>query len=197
MKNTSTAADIEAFFEACGKTVLTFLGFSGASYERPDAMLDAAAGMLDRHDPAATIVNIGATPDGIGAVYELAKQRGFETTGVVSAQALDAEVAPSSHADHVFYVEDETWGGYLDDGRTLSPTSEAMVSISDIIIAIGGGKVARDELLEARRRSKTITFIPAEMNHAKAIEKAERKEETPPTEFRGAAEIALAGRMKP
>ena len=37
-------------------------------------MLAGAERVLSEFDPGRTIVNIGATPDGIGAVYELAKR---------------------------------------------------------------------------------------------------------------------------
>ena len=50
-------------------------------------MLRKAGRILDEFDPSKTIVNIGATPEGIGAVYELAKRRGFVTTGIISTQA--------------------------------------------------------------------------------------------------------------
>ena len=59
------------------KTVLTFLGYSGAEYESPARMLADAAAVLAGQDPSRVIVNIGATADGIGAVYALARQRGF------------------------------------------------------------------------------------------------------------------------
>jgi len=39
------------------------------------AMLASAERVMSEFDPAGTIVNIGATPEGIGAVYELAKPR--------------------------------------------------------------------------------------------------------------------------
>jgi hypothetical protein len=154
-------------------------------------MLASAERVLSAFDPGSTIVNIGATPDGIGAVYELAKRKGFVTTGIVSAQAMRYDVGLSPHVDHVFYVEDATWGGYLEGTDRLSPTSEAMVENSNILVGIGGGEVARDELLEARRSGREVRFFPADMNHAKARENARRKGIPPPTDFRGAAHLAF------
>jgi hypothetical protein len=55
------------------------------------------------------------------------------------------------------------------------------------MIGIGGNAIARDELDEARRRGKPVTFIPADMNHALAIEKARKSGDPPPTDFRGEA----------
>ena len=81
--------EIRAFFESKKMRVLTFLGYSGAEYEDKTAMLEHAAQILDKFDPRTTIVNIGATAEGIGAVYEAAKQKGFLTTGIVSMQAKE------------------------------------------------------------------------------------------------------------
>jgi len=184
---TVSLAEIQTFFESEGKTVVTFVGYSGSGYEHPDEMLEQAGRVLDEFDPDTTIVNIGVTPDGIGAVYELAKQRGFVTSGIVSTQAKESGVDPSPFVDHAFYVEDATWGGRLEGTDRLSPTSTAMVECSDVFVGIGGGEVARDEMLGARRRGLEVRFIPAEMNHRKAIEKAEKKGQPEPTDFRGAA----------
>jgi hypothetical protein len=77
----ATPDEIRAFFEGKPMRVLTFLGYSSAGYESPVAMLAHATRVLDEFDPRTTIVNIGATPEGIGAVYEPAKRRGFVTAG--------------------------------------------------------------------------------------------------------------------
>lgn len=185
--------EIRQFFAAQGKTVITFLGYSGAGYEDPDAMLEAAKAELSRHDPATSLVNIGVTPDGIGQVYPLAKSMGFTTTGIVSTQAQKYEASVSDSVDFGFYVEDATWGGFLDGSEELSPTSRAMVENSDIVVAIGGGEVARDEITAARRLGKQVSYVPAEMNHAIAINKARKKSLPEPTDFRGAAHQVFDG----
>ncbi|HEY5817079.1 MAG TPA: hypothetical protein VIU14_01590, partial [Mesorhizobium sp.] len=61
----------------------------------------------------------------------------------------------------------------------------------DTMIAIGGGDVARDEMLEARRLGKKTEFIPADMNHTAARDKSARKGQPEPTDFRGTADAAL------
>jgi hypothetical protein len=184
----ATPTEAHAFLRQERKTVLTFVGYSGSGYQHEVAMLREAGRILDAFDPAKTIVNIGATPDGIGAVYELAKRRGFVTTGIVSTQARQHGVAFSRHVDHVFLIRDETWGGLINETGDLSPTSRAMVDSSDVIVGIGGGEVAREELLAARRAGREVRFVPADMDHEKAIETA-RKQGTPrPTDFRGAAD---------
>jgi hypothetical protein len=178
---------MRAFFQGAGKTVLTFVGYSGVGYQDQGAMLTDAEQILSEFDPAKTIVNIGATPEGIGCVYEIARPRGFVTTGIVSTQAKQAGVPLSPYVDFVFYVEDATWGGNLIGTDRLSPTSEAMVENSDIVVGFGGGEIARDELLAAKRSGKQIRFFPAEMNHQKAEEAARKKGLPLPTDFRGAA----------
>jgi hypothetical protein len=172
--------------------VLTFTGYSGAEYEDPAAMLKHAARILDRENPATTLVNIGATKMGIGAVYELAKRKGFTTMGITSTLARDEKVALSEHVDHVFYVHDTHWGGRLPGSDQLSPTSAAMVQCSTSCVAIGGGDVTRDEMLAARKDGKPVTFIPADMNHKIACANARNKGEPEPTDFRGSAHEALS-----
>jgi len=66
-----------------------------------------------------------------------------------------------------------------------------MVDVTDHLVAIGGGEVARDELVAARSVGKDTMFIPADMNHRIAIEKAAKKGQTPPTDFRGAADAVF------
>lgn len=190
-------SEVAKFFAGQNKTVVTFVGYSGAGYEDEASMLASAREVLSDHDPGATIVNIGATEDGIGAVYELAKSRGFETTGIVSTQAKEYGATISASVDHVFFVEDESWGGLIAGTDQLSPTSEAMVGFSDVVVAIGGGEVARDELLAAKARGKATRFFAADMNHAIAREKAHRKEQPEPTDFRGAAGAVFGGLEKP
>ena len=179
--------EISAFFKAKQKTVLTFVGYSGTGYEDEASMRKQAERILREFDPATTIVNIGATPDGIGAVYELAKRERFLTTGIVSSQAKVDQVKLSPHVDHAFYVEDPTWGGFVTGTKELSPTSKAMVASSDIVVGIGGGEVARDELVSAKLLGKQVRFIPADMNHRKARESARKKKLPEPADFRGAA----------
>jgi len=161
----ATLASIKKFIHSKQMTVLTFAGYSGARYENPAAMMEHASRVLDAQDPQKTLINIGATEEGIGAVYEIAKRKGFTTMGIVSTLARDERVRLSRCVDYVFYVKDSTWGGQAPGADHLSPTSAAIVEISASFIAIGGGDVARDEMLAARKAGKPVTFIPADMNH--------------------------------
>jgi hypothetical protein len=183
--------EIQEFFRKKNKKVATFIGYSDAEYEDRRKMLLQAYRVLKRLDPKTTVVNIGATPEGIGGVYFLAKRMGFETTGIVSEQAKNYG-GLSPHVDHAFYVKDESWGGFVPGTEELSPTSRAMVENSDVIIGIGGGEVGRDEMIAAKKMGKRVIFYPADMNHRLAIEKAAKKGLPPPTDFRGAAHAGLS-----
>jgi len=192
--NSATSVEaIRGYFQKRNMTVVSFLGYSAADYEDKAALLKHAEGVLSGLDPARTIVNVGATIDGIGAVYALAKQKGFETVGIVSSQARVAKATLAPCAGTVFFVEDESWGGLLPGTTTLSPTSSTLVSVSDRIVAIGGGDIARDEFNAGRRLGKKTEFFPADMNHEIARARAARNKQPPPTDFRGALGAALAG----
>lgn len=182
----STPEQVAKFFADKSKKVLTFMGFSGAGYEDEEEVHRRARKILESHSPDETIVNIGATEEGIGKLYQLAKSMGFMTTGIVSTQAKKYDAALSDHVDVVFFIEDETWGGFMEDEK-LSPTSQAMVESSDFLVAFGGGEVTRDELTAAERMGKKVRFVVAEMNHATAIDKAKKKNLPAPTDFYGAA----------
>ena len=185
------AAAARRHFAERGKSVITFLGYSGSGYEDESAMLARAAVVLEEADPRTALVNIGATPDGIGAVYTLAKRLGFETTGIVSSQARANGVVMSPFVDAVFEIEDTSWGGFVKGTTRLSPTSQLMVDVSDRLVAIGGGDVARDELLVAQQRGKPTRFIAADMNHAAARARAAKAGLPEPTDFSGPAAAAL------
>lgn len=182
---TSPTAAI-AFLKSRGKHVLTFLGYSTAGYEDPVAMLEAAAGVLRDADPDRTLVNSGATPMGIGAVYPLAHRMGFETAGIVSRLARERGVAPSAGVDHVMFIDDDRWGGWDDERGALSPTSQAMVGASDEVVCIGGGRVARDELAAAREAGIPWRFIAADFDHDRSRTQALERGDPPPGDFRGA-----------
>ncbi len=187
--------EVQQYFAEQGKTVLTFTGYSGAGYEDLEAMLARARQVLSAHDPASTIVNIGATVVGIGAVYELAKELGFATTGIVSTQAREYDAELSPFVDAVFFVPDEHWGGLVKETGRLSPTSRAMVAVSDLLVGIGGGAVSRDELRAAREQGIPVRFYPADLDHARAIEKAREKGDPPPASFKGEAHEAFGRRL--
>jgi len=186
-----TSEKIRTFAQRKKMNILTFAGYSGAQYEDPQAMLEQASRVLEKYRPAKTMVNIGATAVGIGAVYELAKRKGFTTIGIVSTLARDENVTLSPCVDYVFFIKDSSWGGQQAGTNKLSPTSRAIVANSASVVGIGGGDVARDEMLAARNAGKSVLFIPADMDHQLAREKALKRGLPEPTDFRGSAHTAL------
>ena len=181
-----TPVEARGFFAAQGKTVLTLLGFSG-SYESENALLQTVREILLEYTPEKTLVNIGGTEGGIGAVYPVAKSLRFTTTGIVSTKALD-EGAPISEAvDYVCFIADDQWGGKLPDSDELSPTSKAMVACSDVMIGIGGGEISRDEMIAAKEQGRPVSFYPAELSHAEAILRAKEAGLPQPKTFWGEA----------
>jgi len=181
-----TPNQAQAFFTRQRKTVLTFLGYS-AGYENEAAMLRTVREILSGQSPEKTLVNIGATRGGIGTAYPLAKHLGFDTTGIVSTEALDYPDKISKAVDYVCFVADEQWGGKLPDSDKLSPTSIAMVSCSDILMGFGGNEISRDELLAGKEQGKPVHFYPAEVEHEWAIRHAEKMGQPRPDSFWGTA----------
>ena len=92
----------------------------------------------------------------------------------------------SSDCNHVFFVEDKTWGGFLDDSGRLSPTLELHLEVSDEIVVIGGGKHAADELQAFFHCGKPVRYFPADMNYATTQRWAKQAGVTI-TDLRGAA----------
>ena len=173
-----------AFFQKQGKTVLTFFGYS-VDYNDKEGMLKIVREVLSKYLPEKTLVNIGATTGGMGAAYPLIKSMGFVTAGIVSTEALTYPEDISDAVDHVCFIKDKQWGGKLPNSNKLSPTSTAMVACSDILVAIGGNDVSRDELLEGKAQGKPIQYFPAEMDHDAAIRRAKYLGVPMPESFMG------------
>ena len=169
-----------------GKHVVTFAGFSGSGYEDSDAVREAIGGVLASLDPGSTLINDGGTSEGIGSVYSIANARGFPSVGIVSSLLERDKADLSADADRIYIIADDSWGGLMVDGK-LSPTSLAMVGASDEMVAIGGDKIARDELFAAKAAGKPVRYIPADMNHEAARRKARKNGKAEPRDFRGAA----------
>jgi hypothetical protein len=176
----------QAFFKHFNKRVLTFLGYS-VGYENQEAMLAIVRKGLSKILPDTVLINIGATASGIGAVYPLSKAMGFTTTGIVSSVAAKNMENISEAVDYVCFVADTQWGGKVKGTNQLSPTSQAMVTCSDVLVAIGGGDVTRDELTAGKTLGKPVYFYPAEVSHEYLLRRARERNEPPPESFWGAA----------
>jgi len=180
-----------SFIKGRGKLILTFYGYSGMGYEDDHGMLQTARQVLNQYLPEKTLVMIGATHVGLGAIYRVAKAMGFETAGIVSTEALEYPGELSNAVDHICFIKDSQYGGKLPDSEELSPTSKAMVGCSDIMIAIGGNEISRDELLEGKKQGKPIQYFPADMNHERMIRRARGLGQPEPESFLGAVHEAF------
>lgn len=174
-----------AFFKAQGKSVLSFYGYA-VDYQNATEPRKTVRDVLLKHAPSTTLVNYGATKAGMGAVYPLAKSMGFTTTGIVSTLALYTPGEISPDVEHICFIGDTQWGGKVGDSEELSPTSKAMIACSDMLVALGGGEISRDELVAARDIGKPVEYYPAEVNHEWVLARARNKGIPPPDTFWGA-----------
>lgn len=155
---------------AGGKRVVTFAGFGELGYQNESSLLDLCRMELGRHEPETTLVNTGTLitagfRPGIALVYGVARELGFETSGVHPSVALGGGAHTlSADVDRSYFVSDDTWGGLLSDGRP-SPTLEALLAATDELIAIGGGEHTAQEIAAFLERGKQVRFHPAEMHH--------------------------------
>jgi hypothetical protein len=175
------------------KYVVTFLGFGELGYEDSVALEAAIRDELRRHCPDQVIVNTGTLITegfnrGIADVYEYARDSGFTTTGIHPSVAL---CYPKRHylspfVDHVFFVYDETWGGWLENVGQRSPTLETLMAVTDEVVVIGGGKHTAEEMQAFLDSNRPVRFYAAEMNHRVAREWFAGQGE-PDVDYRGAA----------
>ena len=188
-----TPQEAVAFIRTRRKVVLTFFGYSGMGYEDKEGMLKMARDVLSQYRPEKTLVVSGATEVGIGAVYQLAKSMRFETAGIVTSRAADKPQDFSAFVDHICFIKDTQYGGKQPDSNELSPTSRAMVDCSDILVAIGGNDISREELVEGKKQGKPIQYFPADMNHENALRQAIKKGLPTPDSFRGTVHDTFSG----
>jgi hypothetical protein len=168
----ASAAEIKRFFVTREKLVISFAGFGELGYQDKDVVARVARQVLGDADPDKVLVNGGTLlradgQNGIGEIYRLAKEFGIETSGIHPSVALEFIEThyPSPFCDHVYYIEDDTWGGFLPGTREMSPTLRIVFEVTDQLIVIGGGKHAADELEAFVEHNKVVRYVPAEMNH--------------------------------
>ncbi len=163
--------EILRFFRSRAKRVISFAGSGELGYQEEEVVERVAGEVLAEWSPKQALVNSGTLlraggEDGIARIYAVARASGFETAGVHPSVALDfaGTHTVSPHEEHVFFVEDASWGGFV-DGRRLSPTLRTLLDVSDELVVVGGGKHAADELTAFLRQGKKVRYFAAEMNH--------------------------------
>jgi hypothetical protein len=166
-----TSEEIITLIRSKGKKIYTIFGYSALGYESLDDMLAIVKEKLLALPQDEWIVAIGATEEGVGACYKVAKELGFETIGIVSTQALSYSGKFSDFVDMIYIVNDELWGGYIPGTSKLAETTKTFLSCSDFILALGGGDNTKVTLTAAKSIQLPFTYIPCDMNHESAKKK--------------------------
>ena len=169
--------------KALDKKVYTLFGYSALDYEEKDAVLAQIKAELEKLNPSEWVVNIGATEEGIGGAYKVAKELGFATIGIVSTQALSYSGNFSPYVDTIYIVNDPNWGGFVPGTDKLTEATKAFLGVSDSIAAYGGGENTAVTLREAKKLGLAISYTLADMNHEKAAKQSRGKA----IDFKGAA----------
>jgi len=151
-----------------GKKIYTFFGYSALGYEDTDGVQSRIKHELSELSPLEFIVAVGATEEGIGMVYETAKEMGFQTIGIVSTQALSYSGRFSPHVDRIYIINDDYWGGFIPGTKKLAETTKAFLGVSAVVSAYGGGENTAVMLQEAKKLSIPLIFNEADMNYEKA-----------------------------
>lgn len=148
------------------KHVMVFSGFSGLGY-RDSANLKAQLSVvlddaINRHGAHNLCVVAGATPEGIGTVYEIAKNKGIGTLGIVSELARGGA---SQYCDKVIFVNDPdaSWRVLDEKGSSYMvyvATKQNELSRTGEFLAYGGGAVTLSELQEAKSIAIPLTIHP-------------------------------------
>jgi len=165
----SEPAQVRLFFAEQGKHVIYFAGYGELGYEDKSVVEKVVEDVL-KDWPRSQIFAHGGTllrvdgEDGISLAYQIAKRLGVATTGIHPsvARRFHETHRVSPFCDHVFFVEDEGWGGSSDSGH--SPTLRLHLDVSDEIAIIGGGWHAAHELKAFFDSGKRVRYVPAAMN---------------------------------
>lgn len=165
---TEPISSVEAVeqIKALNKTIYTLFGYSKQGYNEPDKVMSQIRSELSKLDLRSTVINIGATEDGIGEAYKVAKDMGFETIGIVSTRALSYSGKFSDYVDRIYIINDSLWGGYVPGTDKLAETTKAYLEVSDVISAHGGGKNTAVILEQALKRGLSTKFTQADMKHS-------------------------------
>lgn len=180
---------------APGRRIITFGGYGELGYEDEAGVLAIARAELQACDPAHTVVATGTLitrgfQPGIALVYGLARAMGLPTLGIHPSVALRD---PGRHVladgvDQACFVDDPTWGGCDTEGHP-STTLQALLAVTDLFVAIGGGEHTAQELRCFRRAGKPVRFHPARM-HRPTMERWTRAQGLPARDLDGAASRA-------
>jgi hypothetical protein len=174
-------ASVRSFFANSGKHVIYFAGYGELGYEREGRVRQVALAVLSDWLPSEVLVHAGTLlreggHDGIAEIYAIARALGIETSGIHPsvARTLSDTHRVSPYCDHVFFVQDETWGGLLEETDRPSPVLQLHLDVAHEMVLIGGGKHAADELRAFGSLGRQARYFPADMNHAVTRDWCER-----------------------
>jgi hypothetical protein len=166
-----SAIEVREFFRASGKHVIEFAGFGELGYDEPGIVEQVARQVLepwpaDRVLVACSTLLRVSGQDGIASVHPIARRLGIETVGIHPSVALGflATHPVSPYCQRTFFVEDRSWGGFVEGTREPSPSLRLLIEVSDELVVIGGGKHAADELQAFQAHGKPVSYFPANMN---------------------------------
>lgn len=162
------ADEIIPLIKSLNKKVFTLFGYSARGYEDMEKLTEEIKKDLEKISPVEYIIAIGATEEGIGAMYKVAKDMGFTTIGIVSTQALSYSGRFSEFVDSIYIVNDDYWGGIIPGTTKLAETTKTFLGVCDIIAAYGGGTNTAITLKFAKEMGIKTQFKEFEMNHATA-----------------------------
>ncbi|HGJ5898200.1 hypothetical protein [Arsenophonus apicola] len=144
-----------------GKFVLVFSGFSGMGYKDTEKLQNDIKKEIKQHIDKYGIHNLlivaGATSEGIGCVYDIAKNLAVNTLGIVSEHASTDCLA--KNCDSVIQIKDpnNSWKVLDDSGASYMIYA---ASKNGCFLAFGGGSVTLSELEEAAKKGIETKVFP-------------------------------------
>ena len=178
-----------ALIKGLNKKVYSLFGYSALGYEDTQRLEEAIKRDLEPLSREEYVINIGATEEGIGMAYRVAKNMGFKTIGVVSTQALSYSGRFSDFVDSIYIVNDDYWGGIVPGTNTIAETTKAFLGVSDFISAYGGGENTAVTLKFAKEQGIPTKFEDFDMNHELA-DKVAKARGVQPGNYKGQAYLS-------
>ncbi len=172
------------------KEIITFFGFSSASFEDPEAVDRYIEQVLEKDcsTPEECVILLGST-DGIFRVAQIAKKKGIPVNVITTDQGihhfkgLSEEERSSVKRFYTVPVEEYGWMHSPEGEKVISPVTDALVRASDKIHMVGGGYIAITEMQYALQQQKPVIYFPAKFNQKKLKELAKNLESTNPIQI--------------
>lgn len=148
------------------RTLWSFVGYwtniSSDSATREEKFVRS---VLADASPDRVVVSADGVQGGLDVVYKVARELNFSTIGIIASSRVESfNGTPPYVTDEIFVVNDERWGGFENTSATMhhdisyeiSPTSDAIVSLSSLLVGLGGPLGATQEMRAAIDRSTPV-----------------------------------------